>query len=170
MTVLLLALLTLAPRRIFPCLYFEALRSGRTSIRSREVLKPRDSGLGFSNRSEIRQALRQHRFTRFCCKKSARLSQKEFSPVIFTQLNKTFYDVYFGLRLTENQCQQRGYLWTLLRWISFNNTLSWTPPIYISPLKHSEILPKIQFLHMGQVTELWLSCYLVLLSNDSKTR
>ena len=24
--------------------------------------------------------------------------------------------------------------------------------------------------HMGQVTELWLSCYLVLLSNDSKTR
>ena len=26
------------------------------------------------------------------------------------------------------------------------------------------------YLHMGQVTELWLSCYLVLLSTDSKTR
>ena len=39
---------------------------GRLTARSREVSKPRDSGLNFSNRSEIWQTPRQHRYRDAC--------------------------------------------------------------------------------------------------------
>ena len=36
--------------------------------------------------------------------------------------------------------------------------------------EHRENVVKIGYINMGQVTKVWLSCYLVLLSFDSKTR
>ena len=43
---------------------------GRLTARSREVSKPRDSGLNFSNRSEIWQVPRQH-----CCRGACQISE-----------------------------------------------------------------------------------------------
>ena len=57
------ASVTTAKPSIKPCTYFTA--------RSREVSKPRDSGLNFSNRSEIWQVPRQR-----CCRGACQISER----------------------------------------------------------------------------------------------
>ena len=47
--------------------------------------------------------------------------------------------------------------------MAFSGAFSWKKCILIQSFSLTHI-------YMGQVTELWLSCYLVLLSIDSKTR
>ena len=54
-----------------------------------------------------------------------------------------------------------------------NSPIDYKSTLILAMPKQHQIISRTndaQSSDMGQVTELWLSCYLVLLSNDSKTR
>ena len=82
-------------RKMFPFddvimqgLYYIHWADGRLTARSSEVSKPWDSGLNFSNRSEIWQALWQHR-----CRDACRISERYDYYNIHSRGFETCHDI-----------------------------------------------------------------------------